>query len=425
MAFRTWAKLLGANLGVGTVAGASQLGVAYGLGILRFTRAMDVTVRDHWVAELAWVAWLTMASAAIAGLVGRRLLPVRSGAGTRVVAAVTSGLGAAVTVPLTMQPARTAQIEGVHAVFVITVCATLGATAGVLAAYAALSRAVARWSLTTVGAAVWLVAIASVAPSLDPSAPLPDVRLGVFDARFLPDPLTHRTALLTMPLLALVCGVATGWVARRRELSMLSIALSGLAGPALLTVAYLIAGPGGGPQRYEVVPYWAAMTAAGAGVLGSVLVAVVGRGATADSVAYRPGGQPTPNRPPLPRRDTQPTSAIAEAATRPAEQPHLPAKATAEVPGATSAASGFHGFTAPQGRSIPGQPIPGRPVPGRPQLRPMNAPPSSPEPVTPRLPVTPASGGRAGDGQVYQPQGGRRQSKEGEFVDWVSGLGNG
>ena len=31
MAFRTWAKLLAATLGVGALAGASQLGLVYGL----------------------------------------------------------------------------------------------------------------------------------------------------------------------------------------------------------------------------------------------------------------------------------------------------------------------------------------------------------------------------------------------------------
>ena len=56
MAFRTWAKLLGATLGVAALAGASQLGVAYGLGILRLTRVLDSTIRDQWTAQLAWVA---------------------------------------------------------------------------------------------------------------------------------------------------------------------------------------------------------------------------------------------------------------------------------------------------------------------------------------------------------------------------------
>jgi hypothetical protein len=364
MPFRTWAKLLGAAFGVAALAGACQLGLAYGLGILRFARVLEVTARDQWTAQLAWVAWFAMTAAVIGGMGARAHLTRRSGAGTRIVAAVAAGLGGAVVVPLTMQPARTAQIAGVHPVFVIGVCAGLGALVGVFGAYAAVSRQVARWSFTAVGAAVWVIAIVSVAPSLAPSDPLPTVRLGVLDAASLSTSLVQRMALFTMPALALVSGLLLGWAARRRELSTLAIALSGLAGPALLTLAYLIAGPGAGADRFQVVPYWAAMTAAGAGVLGSVLAAVLRRGTSpADRAPGAPGtgpdagAEPTADRPPLPKRDAQPESAIAKAAT-----------ATATVPPPK-----------PAGAAAPG------------------------------AGATPPS---------------RREQQDGEFVDWVSGLGN-
>ncbi len=313
MPFRTWAKLLGASFGIAALAGASQLGLAYGLGILRLTRVVEVTARDQWTAQLAWVAWFAMMSAVVGGIAGRLRLPRRSGSGARIVAAVAAGLGGAAVVPLTMQPARTAAIAGVHPVFVIGACAALGALVGVFGAYAALSRQVARWSFTTIGIAIWVIAIVSVAPSLAPGDPLPAVRLGVLDAGFLSTSAAQRTALFTMPVLALVSGAVLGWAARRRELSTLAIALAGLAGPALLTLAYLIAGPGDGADRYQVVPYWAAMTAAGAGVLGSVLAAVLrrgpaGAGRSPNGSGSGPGaaGEPTPDRPPLPKRDAQP-----------------------------------------------------------------------------------------------------------------------
>jgi hypothetical protein len=254
MAFRTWAKLFGATLGAGAMGGASQLGLAYGLGVLRLTRVVDVTARDQWMAQLAWAAWIAMSSAVVGAIVGRRALPWSAGAFTRLVAAVSSALGAAIVVPLTMEPARTAQIAGVRPVFIIAACAALGAAVGIVVAYAALSRAVARWNLTAVGAGIWALAIVSVVPSLSPSEPLPAVRLGVFDASFLSDAAAQRTALFTMPTLALICGVAVGLAARRRAMSTLEVALSGLAGPALLTLAYLIAGPGSGDERYQVVP---------------------------------------------------------------------------------------------------------------------------------------------------------------------------
>jgi hypothetical protein len=398
MAFRTWAKLFGATLGAGAAGGASQLGLAYGLGVLRLTRVVDVTARDQWMAQLAWVAWIAMTSAVIGAMAGRRALPRHAGAFTRLIASVSSALGAAVVVPLTMEPARTAQIAGVRPVFIIGVCATLGTAVGVVAAYAAISRAVARWNLTAMGAGVWAIAIVSVAPSLAPSKPLPAIRLGVVDASFLSDSVTQRTALFTMPVLALICGIAVGVSARRRAMSTLTVALSGLAGPALLTLAYLVAGPGSGDGHYQVVPYWAAMTAAGAGVLGSVLVAVLSRGPAVPADGRDPAnGKPTPDRPPLPRREAQSSSAIAKAAAVAAQRSEEQLKPSdtgvLTVPPESGGAR-FNGF-AP-----------------RPQPQAMNAPPTAPAPVSPPLSTNPAP----------QPRG--RNGQGDEFVDWVSGLGH-
>jgi hypothetical protein len=291
MAIRTAARMLMATLGVAALAAAGQLGVAYGLGIVRLTRVLDVTTRDQWTAQLAWVAWLAMTSAVIGAVVGVRLAPSRRrgrpayGTGTVVGMALAAGVGAALVVPLTMQPARTAQIAGVHPVLVIGICAGLGALGGVLAAAAALLQTVARWNLLAVSAAVWAIALLSVAPSLAPEDSLPAVRLGVFDAGYLAPAVTQRTALFTMPALALVAGALFGWLARWQGRNTLTIALAGLPGPALLTVAYLIAGPGSGAARYQVVPYWAAMTATGAGLLGSLLAAILRRGEDADTEA--------------------------------------------------------------------------------------------------------------------------------------------
>src|SRR3954463_14950560 len=122
MAFRTSAKLLGVALGVAALAGASQLGLAYGLGIVGLTRTLDITTRDQWTAQLAWVAWFAMTAAVVGALTGSRLLPrwhpaLRArattqgpveppapGAGTMIAVAVAAGIGAGVVAPLTMQP---------------------------------------------------------------------------------------------------------------------------------------------------------------------------------------------------------------------------------------------------------------------------------------------------------------------------------
>lgn len=333
MAFRTWARLLLATLGMAALAGAGQLGLAYGLGIVRLTRVLTVTTRDQWTAQLAWVAWFAMTAAVAGALTGSWLLPrwhpaLRAraaapgrldppspGAGTIIAVAVAAGIGAGVVAPLTMQPARYAHVAGVDPVLVIAICGALGAIAGIFAACAALAQAVARWSFITVGIAIWVIAVVSAASSLAPSDPFPDVRLGVFDPSFLSTSTTQRTALITMPALALLAGLALGWRARRQERPTLTIALAGLPGPALLTAAYLLAGPGDGPARYEIVPYWAAMTAAGAGVLGSVLAAVLRRGpAPEDEDEDDKDGDANADKPPLPRRTSSGTeSAIAKA----------------------------------------------------------------------------------------------------------------
>lgn len=388
MAFRTRAKLSGVAIGAAVLAAAGQLGLAYGLGILHLSRVVDVTARDQWTAQLAWVAWITMTSAAVGGMAGRAHLPRRSGAGTRIVAAVLAGVGAAAVIPLTMQPARGASVAGVRPVLVIGICAALSAIVGVVAAYAVLSRPVARWNLATIGVATWVIAVASVGESFAPGKPAASARLGVFDASFLDSSITDRTALFTMPALALICGLVIGLVARGRGLSTLSIALSGLAGPALLTLAYLVAGPG--DTRYQTVPYWAAMTASGAGVLGSVLAAILRR-APGTSVPPAPPEPGNPTRQPLPKRDAQPDSAIAQAASVAAQRP--PEQLRPSDTGVLNMPP-FDGFTPSRGRQEP-QPI----SPPLPNPRPTGPPPVAPPPVG-------------------------RGRNDGQFVDWVGGLGS-
>ncbi|MFF5080206.1 hypothetical protein ACFY36_24395 [Actinoplanes sp. NPDC000266] len=405
MTFRTWAKLLGASFGVAALAGASQLGLAYGLGVLRFTRVVEVTARDEWIAQLAWVAWFAMTAAALGAIVGRTQLPKRAPAGARFVPAVVAGFGAAAIVPLTMQPARAAEVTGVDPVFVVGACAALGAAVGIFAAYAALRSAVARWSILTLTVATWVVALASVAPSLRPGQDPVSVRLGVLDLSILPDKAVDQAALFTMPALALICGVVIGLAARRGRHSLVAIALSGLPGPALLTVAYLIAGPGAGADRYQEVPYWAAMTAAGAGVFGSVLAAVFRRGpAGADA-------PPTPDRPPLPQRDAQPHSAIAQAAGGPsagAPTGPLPAAGAPTGPlpgaGAAQAITGRANVAAARA-SVAARASAAAQRPDH-ELRPSD---------TGVLP-TPSFDG-------FTPPQPRQQGKDNELTDWVGGLG--
>ncbi|MGK5680807.1 hypothetical protein [Actinoplanes sp. URMC 104] len=391
MALRTWARLIGAAFGAAALFGAGQLGLAYGLGILSFSRAVDVTARDEWTTQLVWVAWFAMTAAASGGLAARSRLPKRAGAATRLIAGIAAGLGAATIVPLTMHPARGAQITGVHAVFVVGACAVLGSAAGIFAAYAALGRSAARWNLVALSTTVWLLAIVSIGPSLR-SGTTPVVRLGVLDASFVPDALAERVALVTMPAVALLCGLAGGLAARRAKLSTVAIALAGLPGPALLTLAYLIAGPGDG--RFQQMPYWGAMTAAGAGVLGSVLTALLQR----DTAAARTGGtgaEPTPDRPPLPQRDAKPESEIAKAGGGP-----LPGAGAAQAITGRASVAAARASVAARAAAAAQRPDD--------ELRPSD---------TGVITMPPF------DGFTPQRPAGPGQQKDGEITDWVSGLG--
>jgi hypothetical protein len=340
MAIRSWLKLLATTTTAAAVVGAGQLGIAYGLGMVRLDQTLEITQRDQWTAQLAWVAWIAMTAAAIGSVVATGLRPRWSPRpvtpGGAFAMGLAAGLGALAVLPLTMQPARSALVAGVQPVLVIGICAALGAAAGIFAGWAAAARAVARWSLSTLTLAVWVVALISVAPSLLPGKTPAAVRLGVLEGDLIPASVVEHTQFVTMPVIALLAGLIVGWVARGRKKPTLAVALSGLAGPALLTVAYLIAGPGA-TAGFELNPYWAAMTATGAGVLGSVL-ATISRGGTPETApAAEPeapttgspaDAQPEPPAPAtasgratLPRRDVPVQSAIAQAAAVAARRP--------------------------------------------------------------------------------------------------------
>ncbi len=278
MALRTWAKILLLAAGAAAVVATSQLGVAYGLGIASLTRTFDGVTRDQWPAQLAWFAWFAVVSAAAgAWIAGRITREVRRTPAVNVALSVAGALGAAVVTPLAMRPASTADVTGIDPVIVIGMSAGLGALAGAAAGYAALSSRAARLSMAATMSAMWLLALLSILLSLGEADPPPAVRLGGLDPSSFAATTTQRFALFTMPALALIFGALLGWFARRRAVPQATVATAGLAGPALLSVAYLIAGPGTGDQRYQSVPYWAALGATFAGVLGSVLAAVVHR----------------------------------------------------------------------------------------------------------------------------------------------------
>src|SRR5256885_10200188 len=67
-ALRAWANTLGVTVGAGVLAGAGQLGIGYGLGIVRWDR--EFPTPGPWHAQLTWVAFLASAAVVAGGYAG-------------------------------------------------------------------------------------------------------------------------------------------------------------------------------------------------------------------------------------------------------------------------------------------------------------------------------------------------------------------
>ncbi|BCB86770.1 hypothetical protein Psuf_040830 [Phytohabitans suffuscus] len=425
--------MLLAALGVAMLAAASQLGVAFGLGIVRLSRTFPVDQENQWTAQMAWVTWFAMV-AAVAGAIAAERTARRhgyeGGTGSRIAYSVFAGIGAAVLVPLCMQPARFAIVRATDPVLVIGLSAALGAVAGVFVALAALSHQPLMWNVGAVIAAVWALALVSVIPSLGPDDPLPTLRLGVLDLASFSTGTAQSAAVVTMPLLALAIGAATAGIGRWLGRPPVTIAASGIIGPAMLCLAYLVAGPGSETDKFQAAPYWGALVAVGAGTLGSVLATVVRRPsprpatpaeepATADTAQEQPQAARPPREPgiepvfratptsewsvPLPGQGTDPSpSTSASTATADETTASLPTVeagrggtffATPEPTPARDSAAGPGGSSS-SGRPFDEQtadlspPPPPTPHAVRPAPRPVGPPPVAPPPVAPP-PVAP------------------------------------
>ncbi|WP_327041982.1 hypothetical protein OG400_02955 [Micromonospora ureilytica] len=404
MAFRTWGRLLLTALGVSVLAGAGQLGVAYGFGIVRLTGAFTGTTVNQWPAQLVWVGWFAanaaVAGAVVTGRLARRDAPAAS-TGRQLAVAGAAALGATVIAPLCMQPARAAELISVDPVWAVGICAVVGAVIGAGAAIAVLFRPELGWNMAAVAGAVWLLALISVLPSLGTAGPLPTVRLGVLEPSWLDDAAAQRLALLLLPTVALLAGAATAALARWRGQVPLVSGATGVAGPVLVAFAYLTAGPGDAVDRYQATPYYGSLIAILAGALGAAAAALLRwptSTRTTDPQAIEPTAilRPLPAGPALPsatndrdtaeRPDTETTNAeLAStqpggvvAGPRAAGDPDGVRTVPAHWDWPTTTASGQHGPTpaAPPSQAAPPSPA---------------APPSQAAPSSPAAPTQPAA----------------------------------
>ncbi|MFC0503477.1 hypothetical protein [Micromonospora costi] len=323
MAFRTWGRLLLTALGVSVLAGAGQLGIAYGFGIVRLTGAFTGATVNQWPAQLVWVGWFS-ANAAVVGAVLTERLARRDGppatTGRQLAVGAVAALGASTVAPLCMQPARAAELVSVDPVFAVGICAVLGAIVGAGAAIAVLLNPPLGWNVAAVAGAVWLLALVSALPSLGASGPLRSVRLGVLEPTWLDADAAQRLSLLLLPIVALLAGAASAGLARRRGHVPLVSGATGVAGPVLAAFAYLTAGPGDAVDRYQTTPYYGALIAVAAGALGAAAAALL-RWPAGTRSAGAHAIEPSDILRPLPAGPALPTSAATTAAATSADRP--------------------------------------------------------------------------------------------------------
>ncbi|GAA1827107.1 hypothetical protein GCM10009682_53090 [Luedemannella flava] len=286
-ALREWTRLCATAVGVAFLVGAGQLGVLYGLDIVRWDRPFEAGGENGWSALLTWVAWIvltaTVAGAGSAARLGRRLKRVAGWPG-RTAVSVVAGIGGGASAFLAVLPATAARPPtNINPDLVVMITSGVAVPAGIVIAIGALTWTPVAGNIITTAVWVWLFAAGSIIWPLITQEPWPLARLAVPEQFVLPsDPLIWTT----LGLVVLV-SATLAMIARFGGSGKLAVAVSGLGGPALIAVAYLIAGPGvSGDHTDQLVPYRTALLGVLASVVASLVVAAAGR---------RP---PKPRRPP-------------------------------------------------------------------------------------------------------------------------------
>jgi hypothetical protein len=302
-------------VGVAAAAGAAQLGVAYGTGVITWRPEPAELAGLAWSAAVIWVAW-TAATSVIAGAVVADRLHASAGgpdrhaaraserqpgdrltrALWRLVLAIAAGIGAMITVALVAVPARDAAVVEVSAPQALAVgYAALGVLVGVIISVGAVTaRAVAANLIATAGW-LWALAVAAVTIGVVAGHAWSPVWPGFWD----PDIGQWWLASLRLPEAAIAVGAAlvigglAALPAARRGEPSVGVATSGVAGPLVLAAAYLLAQPdltavaATELSRYLLAPYLVL-----AGLAGSLLIGVTVPPVTEIAVGGTADGQP-------------------------------------------------------------------------------------------------------------------------------------
>lgn len=313
MTVRLWAKLARNALGVSALTGAAQLGVAYGLGLLDWAQPFDASDDNAWSALLTWVSFIFAGSVLAGAAAGRRGLRRLGRSPRRDVRAPLSviafaAIGATLIIPLAWLPSRAAHPSvNVDPQLVVVLTAGAGILAGAVLAAIALRAAPVAGGLMVTTSWVWLFAIGSAALQQDArqqSGALARNSIGVLGQTGI----EARVGVLHLPalgyngtwwsgssLMVIACvltAFAVSIVARWGGAGKIGVAVSGLAGPALLASAYVIAGPGRlGEHEAQSAAYRGSLIAAAAGLCASVAVTLLRRPQRVTAVTIEPTGK--------------------------------------------------------------------------------------------------------------------------------------
>ncbi|HLU27648.1 MAG TPA: hypothetical protein VKZ65_04345 [Glycomyces sp.] len=275
-------EALGLAFAVAATAALAQLGLAYGFGLLSWAdvapASADTALDYRWNANLAWVAWFAAASCVVGGLasgvVGSRGAASGS-AGMRVGAVVAAAAGAFVVGPLVALSAEQGAGFSSFPTEPLIASGTGAAVGFVLTLIGLGSRSVA----ANVGASialVWLFAVLATFADIGDRDSLA-TELAVWGSWASPDSMLGRRGFsIAVPFVigSALIGAVVAATARRGPITNSGYriaAASGIAGPLIVTVAHLVAGPE--TMAIMLVGPYAAI----AGLLGSLIVSAIPR----------------------------------------------------------------------------------------------------------------------------------------------------
>lgn len=324
MTVRGWGSSIAIAAGVAAAAGAAQLGLAYGTGVLTWPASAGTSATHTWINSLTWGCWIAAVSAVVGAVVAARLHdgphPHRPHAPTeqadpgrfrirRLTLAFCAAVGALLTVALVAVPAReTSTAVATAPQSTAAGYAALGIGVGLLLAIAALTARAVAANLLATATWVWLLAVIVVVSRVVSGDDWAGVPLGfpALDS----DPTWFRSILVADAgvalAAALIIGALAALPAARRGDHPVGVVVSGAAGPLTLAVAYLLTQPdlvnsgATALSRHLTAPYLVL-----AGLAGSLLVSAVPVRREREEISQPPQADTDPT-------DTDPTGTDAD-----------------------------------------------------------------------------------------------------------------